>query len=369
MRHYRLAAGRRSAGSSTRTGDGAATAGTRGATVGMRSILVTGSSGQIGTDLVAALRGVDGIERIVESDLRPVGTRPGTPGIFEPLDVRDRDRLERVLVDHRIDTVFHLASLLSATGEESPELCWEVNVNGLRNVLGLAARHGLRVFWPSSIAVFGPTTPKRETPQDTVLDPTTIYGVTKVSGELLCRYAAREEGIDVRSVRFPGLISHNTPPGGGTTDYAVNIFYAALEAGEYTSFVRSDTRLPMMYMPDAIRAILQLMAAEPAAISVRSSYNLAALSFTVEELAAEIRRHIPGFVCRYAPDFRQEIADSWPSDVDDAPAREDWGWRHRHDLPALVADMIRNLAARLDRESRLSPDARNALALHRSPVS
>jgi nucleoside-diphosphate-sugar epimerase len=335
----------------------------------MRRILVTGAGGQIGTDLVSALREAEGIEWLVESDVRPVRRRTDGDGFFESLDVRDREGLERVIVDHRIDTVFHLASLLSASGEESPEPCWDVNVNGLRNVLALAALHRLRIFWPSSIAVFGPTTPKHDTPQDTVLDPTTIYGVTKVSGELLCRYAAREERVDVRSVRFPGLISHNAPPGGGTTDYAVNIFYAALEEGEYTSFVRAETRLPMMYMPDAIRAIRELMAAEPESISVRSSYNVAALTFSVDELASEIRRRLPGFECRYAPDFRQEIADSWPSAVDDTRARVDWGWRHHHHLPDLVDDMLRNLASRLDREGRLSTSAREALALHRSTVN
>lgn len=309
----------------------------------MSHILVTGANGQIGSDLVVALRERHGDDRVVASDIEPPTRDAQRSGPHEVLDVRDRGRLREVIHDRGIDTIFHLASLLSATGEERPSLCWEINTKGLSNVLELAEDHQLRVFWPSSIAVFGPNTPRQNTPQVTVLDPTTMYGVTKVAGELLCRYYAEGHGVDVRSVRFPGIIGYNAPPGGGTTDYAINMFYAALEGAAYTSFVRADSRLPMMYMPDAIRSMLEIMDADDEALTVRTSYNLTAMSFSAEELAAEIRRHIPDFECRYEPDFRQEIADTWPAVVDDAKAREDWGWRHRYDLAGLVEDMLRNL--------------------------
>lgn len=308
------------------------------------SILVTGAAGQIGSDLVTALRARHGAERVIASDLRP---EPVGEGPFETLDVRDAERLRELLARHRVDTVYHLASLLSATGEKSPDLAWDVNLNGLRVVLDAARERGFKLFWPSSIAAFGPETPRESTPQSTILDPTTMYGITKVAGELLCRYAAERDGVDVRSVRFPGIISYGAPPGGGTTDYAVAIFYDALESGSYTSFVRAETRLPMMYMPDAVRSILEIMDAPADSIRVRTSYNLAAMSFSVEELATEIRRHVPSFEIRYEPDFRQAIADSWPAVIDDSAARRDWGWRHEYDLPALVDDMLKNLALRV----------------------
>ncbi len=270
----------------------------------------------------------------------------------EVLDVTDAQRLQEIVEQYRFDTIYHLAGLLSAKGEQNPELCWNVNVNGLRNVLELAKSYGIKVFWPSSIAVFGPHTPKLDTPQITVEDPSTMYGITKVTGELLCHYYAHRFGVDVRSLRLPGIISYSTPPGGGTTDFAVEIFYSALKHGTYTCFVRPETRLPMMYMPDAIAAILNLMEADPASIKVRSSYNIAAVSFSAEELVAEIQKHLPDFTCRYAPDFRQAIADSWPCAIDDSRARADWGWKHTYDLSAIVADMLAKLSQRITRPGK-----------------
>jgi nucleoside-diphosphate-sugar epimerase len=263
------------------------------------------------------------------------------------LDVTHSQHLQAVIEQHQIDTIYHLAGLLSAKGEQQPDLCWDVNINGLRNVLEAAKTHQIKVFWPSSIAVFGPHTPKLDTPQIAVEDPSTMYGITKVAGELLCNYYAQQFGVDVRSLRLPGIISYSTPPGGGATDFAVEIFYAALQHGVYNCFVRPETRLPMMYIPDAIRAIFDLMQADLASIKVRTSYNVAAVSFSAEELVAEIQKHLPDFTCRYIPDFRQAIADSWPSAIDDSKARADWGWQHIYDLSALVKDMLVKLSPRL----------------------
>ncbi|HLA63556.1 MAG TPA: NAD-dependent epimerase/dehydratase family protein [Rhodothermales bacterium] len=307
----------------------------------MPTTLVTGAAGQIGTDLVHALRARDGADAVVATDLTPCPERWGD-GPCDTLDVTDMGALERIVREHDVTTVYHLASLLSATGERKPELAWTVNVTGLRNVLASAKAHGLRVFWPSSIAVFGPTTP-RTAAQQTVLEPTTMYGVTKVTGELLCQYAFEKDGVDVRSLRYPGLISYTAPPGGGTTDYAVAIFHAAVAGEPYTCFVRPDTKLPMMYMPDAIAATLALMDADPAGLKVRTSYNVGALSFTAKELAAAIEKRVPGFETTYAPDYRQDIADSWPAAVEDDAARRDWGWQPRYELDAMVDDMLRGL--------------------------
>ena len=324
----------------------------------MKRILITGAKGQIGSDLIIALRERYGQSRVLESDLHPSPTR--LTGEYEVLNVCDPERLQTVVDRYRIDTVFHLASLLSATGEEQPELCWSVNVNGLRNVLELARSRKLRVFWPSSIAVFGPATPRDNTPQAAPLDPVTMYGITKVAGEALCRYYAVRWGVDVRSVRFPGIISYTAPPGGGTTDYAVAMIAAALQKQEYTCFVRPSTRLPMMYMPDAVQSILTLMEADAGMVRVRTSYNLTATSFSAEELTAEIQKRIPDFSVHYAPDFRQEIADSWPTAIDDSRAREDWGWRHQYDLPAMINDMLHHLALR-----HAIPVARPTVSAHR----
>jgi nucleoside-diphosphate-sugar epimerase len=262
--------------------------------------------------------------------------------------VRDRAAIRRVVRKHNVGTVYHLASLLSASGEDQPDRAWDVNTNGLKNVLDAARGRSLTVFWPSSIAVFGPDTPKNNTPQETVLNPDTMYGVTKRSGELLCRYYHRRHGVDVRSLRYPGLVSYGIPPSGGTTDYAVDMLRAAAGNEPYTCFLRPDTRLPMMYMPDALQAVHALMAVDAENISVRTSYNVSALSFSPEDLAAAIRRHIPRFEVAYAPDARQRIADSWPASIDDAPARADWNWTPSFDLDAMVTDMLEHLREGLE---------------------
>lgn len=263
--------------------------------------------------------------------------------MYATLDVRNREQLEFLVVRNDIDTLFHLASLLSARGEQAPDLAWAINIEGLRNVLDVARRHDVRVYWPSSIAVFGAGCPRDCAPQHTMLYPRTMYGVTKVTGELLGYYAHEAFGVDFRSVRYPGVLSHKTLPGGGTTDYAIEMIIAALKKGRYTSYLSADTRLPMMYMPDAVRAALELMNADADRLSVRTSYNIAAVSFSVEDLASAIRDRIPQFECRYKPDFRQRIADSWPEDVDDTIARQEWNWRHGVGLDAMLDDMIAHL--------------------------
>lgn len=315
----------------------------------MKRILVTGACGQIGSELTQALRAKYGGENVFATDLRP----PQKPGLcdsgpFEFLDVTKRDELEAVVRKYNIDTIYHLAAILSATGEKNPHLAWDVNINGLYNVLEVAREHGMvRVFVPSSIAVFGPETPRDPAPQETVLRPTTMYGLTKVTGELLGNYYVQRFGLDVRGVRYPGIISSETLPGGGTTDYAVEIFYEAIRHKRYTCFVREGTVLPMMYMPDCIRATLMLMEADFARLKHHTDFNLAGLSFSAGELAAEIKKHIPDFVCEYQPDFRQQIADSWPRTVDDSAAREEWGWSPQYDLPTMVADMLEKLSRKL----------------------
>jgi nucleoside-diphosphate-sugar epimerase len=311
----------------------------------MDRILVTGALGQIGSELVPALRERHGADRVVASDLKPA---PGDEaGPFERLDCNDAAAVRDVVERHEIGAVYHLAALLSAVAERRPQDAWNLNVDALYDLLELARERGLALFVPSSIAAFGPSTPRRGTPQDTVQRPNTMYGVTKVTGELLCDYYHRRWGVDVRGVRFPGLISYAAPPGGGTTDYAVDIFHAALSDGRYTCFLEADTRLDMMYMPDAIRAILELMAADPGRLEHRNAFNLTAMQLTPDELAAEIRRHLPDFRIEYEPDpVRQRIADSWPDSLDDSEARRQWGWSHEYDLPRMVADMLENLRAR-----------------------
>ena len=305
----------------------------------MKRILVTGASGQIGSDLIEALGRRPAIDELVLVDLNPPEEMPEHAS-FEALDVREKGALDQLLREHDIDTVFHLASLLSAKGEQRPNMTWDVNMMGLKHVLDLAVEQQIKVFWPSSIAVFGPATPRAHTPQHTVLDPYTMYGITKVSGELLCRYYHRKYGVDVRSLRYPGIISHKTAPGGGTTDYAVEIFPAAVEDGSYTCFLKPKTRLPMMYMPDAVEATLALMDADPNRLSVHTSYNVAAVTFSPEELVDEVCKHLPTFTCAFEPDERQDIADSWPASIDDSAARRDWDWEPHYDLPALVEDML-----------------------------
>ena len=307
----------------------------------MQHILVTGANGQIGSDLVASLRDRYGTEYVVGADLKLPSQAQIGP--HEIVDITNRHQVEQTLKKYKIGVIYHLASLLSARGEQLPHQTWNVNLNGLKTILDSAVEHKCQVFWPSSIAVFGPTTPKEATPQYTILEPTTMYGVTKRAGELLCSYYHRRFGVDVRSVRYPGLISFAAPPGGGTTDYAVGMLRAAVEEKPYTCFVEEKTRLPMMYMPDAIRAAIDLMHAPAERISVRTSYNISAFSFTVPELDAEIKHSIPGFSCTYAPDYRNEIAASWPSSIDDSFARAEWDWRPDFSLPAMVTDMIAKL--------------------------
>jgi nucleoside-diphosphate-sugar epimerase len=320
----------------------------------IRKIMVTGALGQIGTELTIALRARFGAENVLATDCRP---RPAgkfaDSGPFHTVDVMDIEALDRVIRQHGIDTVFHLAALLSATGEQKPQLCWRVNMDGTFNILELGVRHEMaRIIVPSSIAVWGKGVPLENTPQETVLKPATMYGVTKVCGELLGDYYVQRYGLDVRGLRYPGIISHETPPGGGTTDYAVAIFYDAIEKGRFTCFVREDTVLPMMYMPDAIRGTIQLAEADFSRLVHHSDFNLAAMSFSAGELALSIRRHLPDFEISYEPDFHQAIADSWPRSIDDSAARTEWGWQPEWDLESMTRDMLENLRARKARDGK-----------------
>lgn len=310
----------------------------------MEKILVTGPFGQIGSELVPVLQARHGKSNVICIGHRTVPAWYDGP--LERGDVAEKRFIEEVVAKHGITTVYHLASILSATGEKDPQLTWKVNVEGLKHILDLAAERKLKLFWPSSIAVFGPTTPRDGTPQRTILEPSTMYGVTKLAGEALCSYYWRKYGVDVRSVRYPGLISWKAQPGGGTTDYAVAIFHGALKEKRYECFVSKGTVLPMMYMDDAIAGTLRLMDAPAERLTIRTSYNLAAISFSAEELAAEIAKRVPGFTVTYAPDERQRIADSWPKVIDDSVAREEWGWRHEFTLPRMVDAVLDNLAKR-----------------------
>lgn len=314
-----------------------------------KRILVTGATGQIGSELTIELRKrYDGDNVIAAGHKRKPSEKLFSSGPFEYLDVTQKDNIEKVIEKYDVDTIYHLAAVLSVVGEQNPQLTWDVNMNGLYNALEVAReRNMVRVFWPSSIAVFGPETPRVNTPQDTVLTPRTMYGVTKVAGELLCNYYFLRFGLDVRSVRYPGIISSETLPGGGTTDYAVEIFYEAIKNKRYTCFVREHTVLPMMYMPDCIKAAIDLMGADPSRVKCRTSYNVTGVSFSAGELAAEIKKYVPEFECEYKPDFRQKIADSWPMSIDDSVAREEWGWNPTYDLAAMTKDMIEKLAKRL----------------------
>lgn len=316
----------------------------------MKRILVTGAVGQIGSELTMVLREMYGAENVVAGVNR---TQPSATlrdsGPYEVVNVLDRAGLAGVVSKYQIDTIYHMAAILSAVGEQKPHLAWDVNINGLYNVLELARERELvRLFCPSSMAVFGPTTPRDDTPQETVLGPSTMYGVTKVAGELLCNYYFSRFGVDVRGVRYPGIISNETLPGGGTTDYAVAIYYEAIRQKKYTCFVSADTTLPMMYMPDAIKATIDLMQADISSLKHHADYNVASMSFSAGELAAEIKKRIPEFECDYQPDFRQAIADSWPRSIDDTPAREEWGWEPAYDLAKMTEDMLAVLGRRHD---------------------
>ena len=305
-------------------------------------ILLTGANGQLGTELAQALVARHGAQAVITSDVVPRGRIEGV--VHETLDITDAGALKAVIERHGITQIWHLAAALSAVGERAPTWAWHLNMAGLLNVLEAARQHRLdKVFWPSSIAAFGPTTPADLTPQHTVMEPTTVYGISKLAGEGWCRWYHAHHGVDVRSLRYPGLVSWKTAPGGGTTDYAIEIFHAAVKGEAYTCFLQADEALPMMYMDDAVRATLELMDAPADRITERGSYNLAGLSFTPAEIAAEIRRQCPDFEVGYAPDFRQAIAASWPGLIDDSQARSDWGWQARFDLQALVAEMLARL--------------------------
>jgi len=314
----------------------------------MKKILVTGAVGQIGSELTLALRERYGAENVVATGRK---TEPSAKlrnsGPFHFINVNDVASVEEIVRKYEIDTVYHMAAILSAVGEKNPQLCWDVNMNGTINILELGLKYEMaRIIIPSSIAVWGKGVPLDDTPQETVLKPTTMYGVTKVCGELLGDYYVKRFGLDVRGLRYPGIISHETLPGGGTTDYAVAIYYEAVDKGRYTCFVREDTKLPMMYMPDAIAGTIQLAEAEFSRLIHHCDFNHAAMSFTVGELAAAIRKHIPEFEVAYEPDYRQEIADSWPNSIDDSAARQEWGWQPEWDLNRMTTDMLENLRAR-----------------------
>lgn len=316
-----------------------------------RRILVTGATGQIGSELVPELQRMYGGENVVIGIHRRPPRGDLGSGPLEKIDVTKKDNVEGVVKEYGIDTIYHMAAILSVAGEENPWLAWDVNVNGTYNVLEVARENGLdRVFVPSSIAAFGPETPRDRTPQDTVLKPRTMYGLTKVSGELLSNYYFEKFGLDVRGVRYPGIISYKTPPGGGTTDYAVEIFHEAIKNGEYTCFLKEDSTLPMMYMPDCIKCTLDLMDADVSRLRHHGDYNVAAISFSPAELAEEIKKHIPDFVISYEPDHRQAIADSWPKTIDDSSARMEWGWEPRFDLATMTEDMLRNLREILSKD-------------------
>lgn len=312
-------------------------------------VLVTGALGQIGSELIPALRTRYGDDRVVAADIRmPPAGAGESDSLFEHLDCTQLRQIQDVVRRYRIEIIYHLAALLSAVAEDRPQVAWNVNMGGLYRMLEVARQYRCAVFFPSSIGAFGPTTPREDTPQDTIQRPTTIYGITKLTGELLCDYYFRRFGVDTRGLRLPGIISYRTPPGGGTTDYAVEIFYQAIRYRHYTCFLRADTRLDMMYMPDAVRAMMTLMEADAAGLKHRNAFNVTAMSFTPGELVAEIRKHIPDFAIDYEVDpVRQAIADSWPQSLDDSAARTEWGWTPRYDITRMTSDMLEKIRAKL----------------------
>lgn len=307
-------------------------------------ILVIGASGQIGVELTLALRKIYGNSNVIASDLREENPLLSGTGPYVSMDVMNKEMLHVQVIRQGITQIYLLAAILSATGEKNPSLAWNLNMQSLLNVLDIAKEEKLtKVYWPSSIAVFGPTSPKQNCPQKTIIEPTTVYGISKYAGEFWCNYYFNKYGVDVRSLRYPGLISYKSAPGGGTTDYAVEIYMEALEEKKYECFLQEDTYLPMMYMPDAIRATIELMEAPKEKINIRTSYNLSAMSFSPKEIAAEIKQHIPEFEMSYKPDYRQEIANSWPQSIDDSVAAGDWGWKPEYDLAKMTEDMLENL--------------------------
>ncbi len=311
-------------------------------------VLVIGASGQIGTELVMGLRAIYGNDNVIASDLKTASTEVLESGPFEQLDVMDRERLNQIVGQYNVGQVYLLAALLSATAEQKVMPAWNLNMYGLFYVLEMAKERIIdKVFWPSSIAVFGPNTPKLNTPQSTITEPTTVYGISKLAGERWCEYYHNRYGVDVRSLRYPGLIGYKSNPGGGTTDYAVDIFHKAVAGTPFECFLSENTRLPMMYMPDAIRATIGIMEAESEKVLLRSSYNISGFDFTPAELANEIRKHIPEFEISYNPDFRQEIADGWPSSIDDSVARQDWNWNNEYSLEMMTKDMLSHLAEKV----------------------
>jgi len=308
------------------------------------TVLVLGASGQIGTDLVQELRRLKGDQNVIASDIRKPNEELLHSGPFEEIDVLDRDRLFEVIKKYNVSEVYHLVAMLSATAEKHPMKGWDLNMLSLFNVLELAReKHLKKVYWPSSIAAFGPTTPKQDTPQHTIMDPGTVYGISKLSGELWCEYYFKKYGVDVRSIRYPGLISYKTEPGGGTTDYAVDIFFKAKREGEYTCYLAEDTGLPMMYMPDAIKATIGIMEASAEQVRIRTSYNVAAFSFDPATLANQIKKHITDFAIKYEVDSRNEIALGWPQSISDTEAREHWGWKNDYSLDMMVKDMLEKI--------------------------
>jgi nucleoside-diphosphate-sugar epimerase len=307
-------------------------------------ILIIGAGGQIGVELTLALRNIYGTNNVIASDLKDPHPLLKDSGPYEKLNVMDHEGTYALVKKEKVTQIYLLAALLSATGEKAPHQAWEINMQSLLQILELGVQEKLsKIYWPSSIAVFGPTTPRDNTPQKTVIEPRTVYGVSKYAGELWCQYYNQRWGLDVRSLRYPGLISWKSAPGGGTTDYAVEIYHEALKNQRYTCFLSEDTYLPMMYMDDAIRGTIELMEAPAEKLKTRMAYNLSAMSFSPKEIAAAIQKHIPQFSIDYKPDFRQQIADGWPKSIDDAAARQDWGWKHEYDLDKMTADMLKHL--------------------------
>jgi nucleoside-diphosphate-sugar epimerase len=307
-------------------------------------ILIIGACGQIGTELTAKLRATYGVNNVVASDIRKLNNDVVNNGIFEVINALDYNQIEHLIEQYQITDVYLMAALLSATAEKNPAFAWDLNMNSLFHVLNLAKAGKIKkIFWPSSIAVFGPTTPRHNTPQYTIMEPSTVYGISKQTGERWCEYYNKQYGVDVRSIRYPGLISWSTEAGGGTTDYAVDIYHKAITEGKFISFLSENTELPMMYMDDAIKATIQIMQAPVEQIKIRSSYNLAAMSFTPKQIGEEIQKQYPNFELSYKSDFRQKIADSWPASIDDTSARQDWGWKNDFDLTTMSEDMFKNL--------------------------